>query len=837
MILKLKNFRCYADHVFEFDDGAMTLLHGPSGRGKSTVLLAVRFALCGSADRFMTPYGKIDGGGCEVTLELENDKKKFKVVRTRQPNILTVHVDARRFQGAEAQAVLNSAFGLSAFRHGDTSKFLDMSNLEKLDFLEKIASSDYDVKDLKTRVKIEVADIESKLAVVQGQILQTETILEIVQKPPKVENPETPADLVGFQLERGVEADRSDALDRLKKCRLCEVAVGQLSGRIESLTKEAAEGASTADDASAAELIASKRLVDGQISNLVVESSLLETAKAKFETAQDARQEMDSDKYRDASIGRVRDLEAAVVKVQASIATQLALVDLRELKSIELEFDSLVDREKSDWLAAKAEIEQRVSEHSRLVDGEDLAELERLRYRVAEAEAVVAGHDENAVRTQMSSAESLFFKNYECFDCGATITVDMNTFRVASRDVVVGAPAVEDADPVDSLLSVRSTLAGLSETMRKIESAKTLLGAVGGLEKVEVKIVLAKKLKKLQKKQSKIQNFVPSAASEDLRRRAERLRLKIDPKIGAEDADVVDLDALKDKKRDLMVALNQESCKVAFKERLAASVKAGQEYDAKRHAAVVEDLKKLNDSTSELAIAVERAVVRERLLKQVGILTVEMESLTFLMADNHLLENRLRLLDLYVDHQSRRDAYKMFQKNLKKYKDLKSNLKGLVDRKKALEAERLTTLLFKQKVVESEHESLNFVVSLVNSHLSMFLDDFFPEEFGDRIQCRLRLDNDGRRPQVIVVVNYKGGLVDHRSLSTGEYARVGLALDLAFKEILDEKVVMLDERTANLDEDLSSIIFRKIKRSFPTKTVLVVAHQASLGCFDHSVSL
>ncbi len=77
------------------------------------------------------------------------------------------------------------------------------------------------------------------------------------------------------------------------------------------------------------------------------------------------------------------------------------------------------------------------------------------------------------------------------------------------------------------------------------------------------------------------------------------------------------------------------------------------------------------------------------------------------------------------------------------------------------------------------------------------------------------------------------------SLSSGEYARVSLAFTLAFHQINNNKVtpLMLDERTANLDQDLSTLIYSVIKENFPNQLLLVVAHQVITGPFDNIITL
>ena len=51
MNLKLKNFRCYESATFTFDDDGLSLLYGKSGKGKSSILMAINFALFGTGNK------------------------------------------------------------------------------------------------------------------------------------------------------------------------------------------------------------------------------------------------------------------------------------------------------------------------------------------------------------------------------------------------------------------------------------------------------------------------------------------------------------------------------------------------------------------------------------------------------------------------------------------------------------------------------------------------------------------------------------------------------------------------------------------------------------------
>ena len=162
MKLTLKNFKCYSDKTFHFEDDNVTLISGPSGRGKTTILLAIQFALHGSlSHKYLVSYGSLS---CQVELEYKN----FKIKRTKRPNILTVVVSGDNpnvYEDKDAQVVINKHFGIS-----NPFVFMDLSHLEKVAFLEKLANSDCDVNDLKKKIKLEISDISRNMTTVEGKI-------------------------------------------------------------------------------------------------------------------------------------------------------------------------------------------------------------------------------------------------------------------------------------------------------------------------------------------------------------------------------------------------------------------------------------------------------------------------------------------------------------------------------------------------------------------------------------------------------------------------------------------------------------------------------------------
>ena len=60
MQLSLKDFRCYKDKTFNLGEKGITLISGSSGKGKSTILIAIYFVLYGSGTKLVS-YGSVTG--------------------------------------------------------------------------------------------------------------------------------------------------------------------------------------------------------------------------------------------------------------------------------------------------------------------------------------------------------------------------------------------------------------------------------------------------------------------------------------------------------------------------------------------------------------------------------------------------------------------------------------------------------------------------------------------------------------------------------------------------------------------------------------------------------
>ena len=114
MKIRLKNFQCYSDRTFDFGSAGITLISGPSGVGKTTILKAVFFALFGEGTKLQA-YGK-----SSTCVELEFGT--MRIMRTKRPNRLIVN-DIHEDEAG--QEIIDRFFG-KTFK---TSGYIPQSNL------------------------------------------------------------------------------------------------------------------------------------------------------------------------------------------------------------------------------------------------------------------------------------------------------------------------------------------------------------------------------------------------------------------------------------------------------------------------------------------------------------------------------------------------------------------------------------------------------------------------------------------------------------------------------------------------------------------------------------
>ena len=191
---------------------------------------------------------------------------------------------------------------------------------------------------------------------------------------------------------------------------------------------------------------------------------------------------------------------------------------------------------------------------------------------------------------------------------------------------------------------------------------------------------------------------------------------------------------------------------------------------------------------------------------------------------------QIKYSQLQKDYEAYKKCLSIYNAYIKNEKNLKEQLE---------DCEKYFTLAkkFKESVLTAEMLSLNSIIEEINSHLSTYLSVFFPEN-PLTLELSLFKANDKTKivkNQVNIQVGYRGVITDLNTLSGGEKDRVNLAFTLALAEIFNIPFLMFDETLSSLDRETTENIIEHIQKD--SKCILIVAHQVSLGLFDHVVHI
>lgn len=827
MKLTLKNFKCYHCQSFEFDDDTLTLISGPSGQGKTTILQAIQFALYGSTlQKYLISHNRTT---CEVVLEY----KEFKIKRMKRPNILYVNWKNCVYEDKEAQVLLNKYFGVI----NSCVFFLDLSHFEKMDFLEKIVNADCNVKDLKLKIKNKVAELNKQLAVIDGQLSTATSMAGLIEKPEHMEEPVW----VGKSHEVGKDElliKKTELLRLLDVMTAKQKKWNELTSQksvIESEISLLRSGIEGVDDCVQQQVLN----LESKLKQMTKQSLLFQKEREKFLIVKDALTELE--KYK-----AITDETSTVIGSQLEQLNES--IKAQELKSQRVEYQQLLKQERDDW-------EQKVDKYQKLcaqasgtlcepLDEPDkyLSGLKMQKLEYERAIEFASKHDLGRCNDEIAALKRSFLKRYRCLVCQTALTINLDTFEQVESDGRDESPDSRDTPmqvEVNRLVQIKDKLKKLEKTKDRLVQDNCVIGA-RNLETIVVEIKNVSSYIESSAQLDQLKNFKPS-----------KYLLKMEKNLGGAEELLEGLDLDLELELEKLLSLKKEHNKLTIKHgnvlqqlKIKKSILNKIEtfknaYDEVASGCLLDEIASVSELLRQRQIDLEKFKTKQRLEKQLYKFNEQIKEITpsrgweIAISD---LNDQLDQIEEYLNWWASFEKYAEFQARLTKYDTTQQELTALANEKKKLEQQYIKILLFKQKVVESEHESLQFMIDIINTHLSLFLQDFFSESTGDPIQIVLKLLHE-KRPQIDTIINYKGNRVDYKSLSTGEYARVKLAFDLTFKEILGEQIVMLDECTANLDQDLSTKIFNKIKTTFPTKTILVVAHQVVMGTFDSVLKL
>jgi exonuclease SbcC len=810
MKLLLKNFRCYLEKEFDFGVNGMLLLSGGSGIGKTSILMAINFVLYGTGTKVVA-NGKTS---CIVELIFEN----LKITRTKRPNrvVLVDLENNASYEDDSAQSIINQKFGnafdVTSYVHQNAiNSFIMMSPLEKLGFLEKFAFQGIDLTQIKIKCKNAIQKANTELIAVSSQLQMATDHLSTMQKPAKV-----PFPLKGTDRELAIEKEN-------KRMTNCKIKIKNVTKGLEQLKKRHSQ----------------LSILNVKISSHLVELERLESSKKTLE---------DSIK----SIYYVGDDE--VRKMEETIQIVIAH---RELHSLQIKYDQDVERldkmktnelenmkqsiellNKKLWKEySKEEVDENIKEYKDLY--KDSSRLETLKkqletYKVNETQLTQDKEELVILKKKLTDKKELLTKLklqkevYACPKCKSQLRFHDESLHLFNETIEHDEENIEDVEKeiYDISRKVNKLEYQIPDTeskLRNYNEAKDNMvkitsqyeDDIPNKEEIQTSIEELQNYKRSQeeierkldvlKSNVEQQRFPTSFQTLEESIKNQRKRLKTLKSDCVKDVSNIDEQELQTK-----IQVNKRNAE-KIKETKSRVTNLLQEIQDRRKTIIEleEDLK--DDSISNIVSEIEEK-------------TTELE---------HLNEK----LQKYSDNSGKIELYKKYKEDLERYNEWIQKVKVLKadEKEKSLTHSAMTKL--KEKILQAESIAILNIVDSINIHAQEYLDTFFP---ADPIVVRLlpfKEVKSGVKPQINLQIDYKGMEADITMLSGGELSRVVLAYTLALSEIFNSPMILLDECTASLDQELTSVVIEGIRKNFIDKMVIVIAHQVVGGIFDRIISL
>lgn len=175
----INNFRGIQHATYTFESG-LTCLTGDSGKGKTTIFEAIKFALYNAR----TGYAPKDEN---VKTNVEINYRGYKLVREKKPDLLIItDPNNVKITGQEAENVVSEMFGNQTIFNlgtyipqGQVHSFINYSAKESMDIISKLAlGSEFDVDSKRTVVEYKIREMEQQYNNAKAEFAYLQKILE-----------------------------------------------------------------------------------------------------------------------------------------------------------------------------------------------------------------------------------------------------------------------------------------------------------------------------------------------------------------------------------------------------------------------------------------------------------------------------------------------------------------------------------------------------------------------------------------------------------------------------------------------------------------------------------
>jgi exonuclease SbcC len=823
MLINLTNFRCFRSKNLVLPDSGCILLNGPSGAGKTSIFKAINFVLYGKEQKCTTLGEK----RCKVELKIRINDNEVSIVRTKCPNHLVYATNNTTLEDESAQNKINEVFGEHFFLTGyitqkNTESFFGLSKEEKTEFLQKLSIEQFDINDLRTRVKHKIRERKDILNSIASKLQYIKDVRQNLDE--EIKEPVFPIKLIESEQHTLVLEDKNRTsnlrklaelraqLEQLQDHLIKAVDINNLVKQKETIEGRLIELKGNKKERNIIELEQqikqSKELLEewvmykAFVKDQELMNNLLNQHNEKYTGELEKYNKIFSDTKTELSkisqAGSLQDEFETLNKIQSLIESCPYDLDC-SLDSITPNLEDILNELQDELVSL---IDTRLSTTLSLESNN--AKLTNLKNQLQTVKDMLKG------------------TTFNCPDCSSSLYLNGNKLEKRDNTVLKNKQAlleVEFSLVTESITSSKSELDTLNDTINSKRTEKRDIDTflkkwketnIDNYKNLETACITStlQQIKKSIKTVDRLQSTLQDA--QNIIQHAET-QLKTGP------VDNVYKGLIKRLANDISQpeqseALILETLKSLDNEYTEVVLLNRQ----------IKDLEEqLDDKLDKITDAIDVNVIQSQIEST-------KESIAQRTSKAETFNKRERLIATYlVEKEKYNNALK-----------IQTDYNTLTLEEKVASRALTVAETVLRKIAESEMESLLNTITVINAELEDYIDQFFDQELDVKLVIEKensKGEKKGGKVDLVITRNNEEIPID--VLSGGEWDRVALALFLAFNSLSKCKLILLDECLASLHSELVEKIVECVKERNPDKLVLVTLHQANTGLFDEVIDL